>query len=110
MTAQPRMASPRRVAAAARLRIELNTALRERAAAIAERDSARLVVSAQAERIRDDEARIAYLTGEREQADAAYRATLADLGEAHRQLDELNEVPAYDGDASEAAYSEPGSH
>ncbi|QJD50450.1 hypothetical protein SEA_CHRIS_48 [Mycobacterium phage Chris] len=110
MTAQPRMAAPRQLATIARLRTELNVALRDGRAAASERDAARMVVSAQADRIRNDEARIAYLESEREQADAAYRATLADLGEAHRQLDELNEVPAYDGDASEAAYSEPGSH
>ncbi|QAX95587.1 hypothetical protein I5H03_gp059 [Mycobacterium phage Nibb] len=104
------MSPTRQLATIARLRIELNTALREGRDAANERDAARLVVAAQAERIRADEARIAYLADQREQADAAYRATLADLGAAHRELDELNEIPAYDADASEAAYSDPGSH
>ncbi|QAU06468.1 hypothetical protein SEA_KISI_50 [Mycobacterium phage KiSi] len=104
------MSVTRQLATIARLRIELNTALRERAEAVAERDGARLVVAAQAEQIGANERHIAYLNGEREQIDAAHRAALADLAEAHRNLDEYDGVPAYDGDASMAALSDPASH
>ncbi|AHB79580.1 hypothetical protein PBI_VALIDUS_50 [Mycobacterium phage Validus] len=51
-----------------------------------ERDAARRVVASQADKIRADERRIAYLIDERDQADMAHRAALADLAEAHREL------------------------
>ncbi|ASR85932.1 hypothetical protein SEA_NIKLAS_48 [Mycobacterium Phage Niklas] len=51
-----------------------------------ERDAARRVVATQADRIRSDGQKIAYLTDERDQADMAHRAALADLAELTRQL------------------------
>ncbi|WNM68338.1 hypothetical protein SEA_TIERRA_49 [Mycobacterium phage Tierra] len=78
------MSLARHIATEARLRIELNEALRERDTARGERDAARNVVAAQADALRDRDGRIAYLTGERDELDAAHRAALADLAEVHR--------------------------
>ncbi|WNM69563.1 hypothetical protein SEA_SYRA333_51 [Mycobacterium phage Syra333] len=78
------MSLARHIATEARLRLELNEALRERDSARGERDAARRVISAQADALRDRDGRIAYLTGERDELDAAHRAALADLAEVHR--------------------------
>ncbi|QIG61561.1 hypothetical protein SEA_XIMENITA_52 [Mycobacterium phage Ximenita] len=78
------MSIARHIATEARLRLELNEALRERDTARSERDAARQVISAQADALRDRDGRIAYLTGERDELDAAHRAALADLAEVHR--------------------------
>ncbi|ASR85250.1 hypothetical protein I5H06_gp54 [Mycobacterium phage SirPhilip] len=84
------MSLTRHIAAEARLRVELNEALRERDAARSERDAARLVVGDQASTLRAAGVQISYLTGERDELDAAHRAALVDLAEAYRQLAEAN--------------------
>ncbi|ASR85059.1 hypothetical protein SEA_PHELPSODU_48 [Mycobacterium phage PhelpsODU] len=81
------MSLARHIATEARLRTELNEALRERNTARGERDAARNVVAAQADALRERDGRIAYLTGERDELDAAHRAALADLAEVHRMQD-----------------------
>ncbi|ARQ95490.1 hypothetical protein I5G81_gp51 [Mycobacterium phage Shandong1] len=80
------------MATEARLRTELNEALRERDSARNERDAARLVIADQGDALRRAAEQIGYLDGERDQLDAAYRATLADLAEAHRQLAEVEPI------------------
>ncbi|ASR85647.1 hypothetical protein SEA_AMGINE_46 [Mycobacterium phage Amgine] len=80
------MSLARHIAAEARLRTELNEALRERDTARGERNAARLVVSSQADAINSQVQQIAYLSDERSQLDAAHRAALADLAEAYREL------------------------
>ncbi|QFP94835.1 hypothetical protein SEA_MARSHAWN_49 [Mycobacterium phage Marshawn] len=79
------MTVARHLADKARLRVELNDALRERDTALRERDAARQLIGAQAAALRDRDGRIAYLADERDQLDIAHRAALADLAEAHRQ-------------------------
>ncbi|ASR86328.1 hypothetical protein SEA_AMOHNITION_48 [Mycobacterium phage Amohnition] len=86
------MSLARHIAAAARLRGELNEALRERDSARTERDAARLVVAEQSDALRVADSRITYLTGERDELDAAHRVALADLAEAHRELVQLRAV------------------
>ncbi|ASR85552.1 hypothetical protein I5G80_gp094 [Mycobacterium phage Krueger] len=81
------MSLARHIATEARLRKELNEALRERDTARGERDAARLVVARQADTLRVAGEQIGYLMGERDELDAAHRAALADLAEVHRQRD-----------------------
>ncbi|UTN93244.1 hypothetical protein SEA_SUNFLOWER1121_52 [Mycobacterium Phage Sunflower1121] len=78
------MSLARHIATEARLRLQLNEALRERDSARGERDAARRVISAQSDALRERDGQIAYLTGERDELDAAHRAALADLAEVHR--------------------------
>ncbi|AEJ93797.1 hypothetical protein SEA_ROSMARINUS_46 [Mycobacterium Phage Rosmarinus] len=82
----------RNLAAAARLRIELNEALRERNQARSERDAGRQVIADQAAALHSLGDQNAYLLQERDELDAAHRAALADLGEAHRQLAERDNL------------------
>ncbi|AIW03033.1 hypothetical protein SEA_STINSON_47 [Mycobacterium phage Stinson] len=85
----------RNLAAAARLRIELNEALRERDQARSERDAGRQVIADQAAALHSIGDHNAYLLQERDELDAAHRAALADLGEAHRQLAERDDLAKY---------------
>ncbi|UVD41003.1 hypothetical protein [Mycobacterium phage Kashi_RDG1] len=82
----------RNLAAAARLRIELNEALRERDQARSERNAGRQVIADQAAALHSLGDQNAYLLQERDELDAAHRAALADLAEAHRQLAERDDL------------------
>ncbi|WNM75402.1 hypothetical protein SEA_TINIBUG_47 [Mycobacterium Phage TiniBug] len=82
----------RNLATAARLRIELNEALRERNQARSERDAGRQVIADQAAALHSLGDQNAYLLQERDELDAAHRAALADLAEAHRQLAERDDL------------------
>ncbi|WEW73693.1 hypothetical protein Nanz197_46 [Mycobacterium phage Nanz197] len=85
----------RNLAAVARLRIELNEALRERNQARSERDAGRQVIADQAAALHSIGDHNAYLLQERDELDAAHRAALADLAEAHRQLAERDDLAKY---------------
>ncbi|ADL71392.1 hypothetical protein CRIMD_46 [Mycobacterium phage CrimD] len=91
----PMTTRTRNLAAAARLRIELNEALRERNQARSERDAGRQVIADQAAALHSLGDQNAYLLQERDELDAAHRAALADLGEAHRQLAERDSLASH---------------
>ncbi|ASR77978.1 hypothetical protein I5G95_gp56 [Mycobacterium phage Bella96] len=86
------MTMTRNLATAARLRIELNEALRERNQARSERDAGRQVIADQAAALHSLGDQNAYLLQERDELDTAHRAALADLAEAHRQLSERDSL------------------
>lgn len=80
------MTVTRNSATAARLRVELNAALRERDQARNERDCGRHVIADQAAALHSLGDQNDYLMRECAELTAAHRAMLADLAEAHRQL------------------------
>ncbi|AEK08007.1 hypothetical protein ANAYA_48 [Mycobacterium phage Anaya] len=85
----------RNLATVARLRIELNEALRERDQARSERNAARHVIADQAAALHSLGDHNGYLLQERDELDAAHRAALADLAEAHRQLAAHDEATSF---------------
>ncbi|QFG09236.1 hypothetical protein SEA_EFRA2_48 [Mycobacterium phage Efra2] len=89
------MSLARHIATEARLRRELNDALRDADHARRERDAARLVIADQAAALHSLGDQNAYLQQERSELDAAHRAALADLAEATRQLDERDSLTPY---------------